>query len=216
MANSLWMINPTNKKSSRHQKRRAKRRAARKSLTSAANTVALSRKTKTRSVTVAKPSRKFFKKRSQSHGGTIKSGLPDIMTGGVMAGGALLVDVIFGMLPLPTNLKTGMAGAAVKALVGVGAGIGIDKLTKKRVGGKSVGSAVAAGAVVIGLYNVGRTTLAQVAPQLGLGEFALSDYDNLSEYDDMGSLAYGDMGYINSAPSLSDTDSEMGELVSNY
>lgn len=100
--------------------------------------------------------------------------------GGIGAFGALAVDVAMAKLPIPAQLTANpMLAAATKGMLGVGIGMGVAKVLKKR----KLGEQLAGGAVTISLYNALK---GMVGPSIGL-----AGDDGLLGYDD-GLLGYND------------------------
>lgn len=105
--------------------------------------------------------------------------------------GALALDVVIGVLPLPDNLKTGPMAPLVKIAGAVGLGMLAGKVV-----GRRVGEQVAAGAITVQLYNFAKAQLIK----FGGGKIpGLSMYPDgyLSEYvsgHEMPALGYTDSG----------------------
>lgn len=93
-----------------------------------------------------------------------------LIPGAAMAAGAVGVDLIYGALPVPANLKTGIAGTATKAAVAIAAG-----MLSASVLGKKLGASVALGGVVTLIYSMLKPQLQAMFPQLPLGAY-LSEY----------------------------------------
>jgi hypothetical protein len=130
----------------------------------------------------------------------------DIMDSKIMpaaygAGGALLLDVALGLLPLPATLKVGPMAPVVKVAGAIGLGMAVGK-----VAGKRTGDRVAVGALTVTLYNIGKGFLRGRIPGLSDGEY-MGEYigatpmllpdGTIGEYigDDMSG---DDLGYIES------------------
>ncbi len=85
----------------------------------------------------------------------------------VGAGGALLLDVTLGLIPMPAALQ----GKWIKPIVGI-AGAGALGLAAAKVAGKHNGQLVALGGVLVVAYNLLKSTLQTAAPSVpvsGLG-----------------------------------------------
>ena len=97
----------------------------------------------------------------------------------IAAGGALTLDLVFGYLPIPAGIKQGPMRHVVK---GVGA-IALGMLAGMVIS-KDKANALATGAMTVVLYNAARETLANVAPQIMLGEYLSVEQPQaqLSEY----------------------------------
>lgn len=124
------------------------------------------------------------------------SGVRDqLMNAGLGAAGGLGLNLALSYIPLPDVLKTGWARHGVR-LVGA---LGLGALAKRFLGSK--GNAVAAGALTIVVYDIGKQVISSVSPEISarLGEYedvTLSgdelDYiDPASPIDGMGSFLTG-------------------------
>lgn len=118
-----------------------------------------------------------------------KGAMTQFQDGAIGAAGALAVDIVMSKLPLPDNLKTGLAAPVVQGFVGIGVGMAIAKFGKNR----RLGQQMAQGAVTVSLYNAGRKML---APSLGLAGY---DDSGMLGYDDSGMLGYSDLGWYSPA-----------------
>lgn len=125
------------------------------------------------------------------------------------AGGALALNLALSYLPLPDMLKTGWARHGVR-LVGA---MGLGWAARKFLGAR--GNAVAAGALVVVMYDILKQVIGTAAPEIGarLGEFEdvsldaidyvdpaspisaylQGDPDNNNGVDDMGAFMEGDL-----------------------
>lgn len=145
--------------------------------------------------------RKLRYRRPNPIGGDFINGT--VIPSAIGAGGAVALDVLLAMLPLPVAMKTGPMAPVVKIAGALGLGALAGMVTNRRMANQ-----VAAGAVTIALYQVARTGLAKMTGGRvpGLAEYvsgypmvdmsgvefaptvpALSEY--VDEYVD------GDMGY---------------------
>jgi len=123
-----------------------------------------------------------------------------LMPSVVGGAGALALDVVVGVLPLPDTLKTGPMAPLVKIAGAVGLGMLGSKMISRRVGEQ-----IAAGAITVQLYNFAKAQLIK----LGGGKIpGLSMYPDgyLSEY------VSGSGGYD---PALGYTDSGIQVGVDN-
>lgn len=127
-----------------------------------------------------------------------------VKNGAIGAAGALGVDFVWSKLPLGVDLKTGVVGSAIKTLVGIGTGMLVAKVLKNR----SMGTAIAEGAVTVQLHQMMKS---QFGASLGLGDGEFDDYDDLMGVGDYELLGMGDdlLAYDNSMYSDFD-DSSMG------
>ena len=96
------------------------------------------------------------------------TGLPALlMPAAVGAGGALALDVAWGMLPIPAQFKTGpFIGPAVK----IGGALGIGWLASM-VATKRTADQVMVGAITVTIFNIARTFVANTFPQVTLGNY---------------------------------------------
>jgi hypothetical protein len=77
-----------------------------------------------------------------------------LMPSAIGGAGALALDVVLGVLPLPENLKTGPMAPLVKIAGAVGLGMLASKMVNRRVGEQ-----VAAGGITVQLYNLAKGVL---------------------------------------------------------
>lgn len=112
-----------------------------------------------------------------------------LLTLGAAVGvGAVGSEYIMGLLPLPENMKTGMARHATKAGVGIGAGFLVGKVLKQR----KLGAALALGAITIAVHDALKDYITGNMPGVRLGQYisggmgqyinGADDYDRLSYY----------------------------------
>lgn len=99
--------------------------------------------------------------------------------------GALAIDVIWGMAPIPANLKTGPLAPLVKVAGAVGIG-----LLASRFAGKDIGAKVVGGYLTVLAYNLAKNAVQKAMPTLPLGDY--------------------DMGYIQSGQFFPDASAGMG------
>jgi len=172
------MINPIKKR-----KKRSKKRA----------------KTKGTTVSVKRTTTKVVKRRKNP---IRKRGIAGVLSntvipGATAAGGALALDVVWGMLPIPENLKSGPIRHVAKAAGAIGIGMLAAMFTKS-----ATANLIATGAMTVVMHNAGKEMLGRVAPQLNLGEY---------EDDGMGYGAAGESaGYYDETPS-GVYEADMGE-----
>ena len=96
---------------------------------------------------------------------SVQNQLVDAGTGAV---GALGLDVIQGYLPIPANLKAGIIGTGVKALLAIGMGVVASKV--KIVRGATANKMVN-GALTVVLHDELKKQVGNFAPGLQLGEY---------------------------------------------
>lgn len=122
------------------------------------------------------------------------SGIMDqLMNAGLGAAGGLGLNLALSYIPLPDALKTGWPRHGVRV---VGA-LALGMLAKRFLGSK--GNAVAAGALTIAVYDIGKQVINGVSPEIGA---------RLGEYEDV-SLS-GDFDYIDPATPIEGMGSYLG------
>lgn len=82
--------------------------------------------------------------------------------------GALAVDVAWGMLPIPAQLKTGAIAPIAKAAGAVAVG-----LIASKVAGKKVGAQVTSGYLTVLAYNLMKGFVQKSLPQITLGDYGM-------------------------------------------
>lgn len=132
-----------------------------------------------------------------------------LMPSAIGGAGALALDVLFGVLPLPPALKVGSMAPIVKVAGAVGLGLVAGMVTSKRTAQQ-----FAAGALTVTLYNMAKTTLNRLSGGKIPG---LSEY--VSGYDmDMAAYVSGDqadqIGYAGSG--LRVDESPSGQEMAGY
>lgn len=105
---------------------------------------------------------------------TIQNQLMDAGTGAV---GALGLDVIQGYLPIPANLKSGLIGTGVKALLAIGMGVVASNF--KVIRGATANKMVN-GALTVVLHDELKKQVQNFAPGIQMGEYL--DDDGLGYY----------------------------------
>lgn len=111
-----------------------------------------------------------------------------VIPAGMGGAGALAVDVAWGFLPLPANIKTGPLAPVVK----IGAALALGMVVSK-VAGKAMGEKVTAGYLTVMAYNLLKGVVGKALPQLPLGDY--------------------NMGYVQAGPFL--PDASMGVYLAN-
>lgn len=167
-----------------------KRRKARRPFTSAAVASDAGRKLR-------------YRRRNPIGGGFIGDTLIPAAVGG---GGALAVDVLLGLLPLPVAMKTGPMAPIVKVAAAVGLGF-----AAKTVVSRKMAEQLAAGAITVTLYNVAKAALVKAGKGKipGLSEY-VGAYPDALFYDGASGGVVNGMGEFVSGP---DEAPEMGEFV---
>lgn len=122
--------------------------------------------------------------------------------------GALGVDVVWGYLPVPDEIKTGPFSPFAKMAAAVGVGWGISQFTSKRTG-----RMVIAGAVTVSLYNLFKNWTQQMLPGVPLGDAETMGYTQAGQFlpdENMGAYLPG----WEPQPEMTEEGSEMGEYIS--
>ena len=99
-----------------------------------------------------------------------------ILPSATAAAGAIGLDVIWGMAPIPDQFKTGPFRHVAKAAGAIGLGMLAEMVVKK-----ATADLVTTGALTVVIHNAMKDGLARFAPNLALGEY-LSGYDQMSYY----------------------------------
>lgn len=184
----ILLVNPRKRKSTRRKKpvaRKKRRTAAQRAATKkmiAANRRKrrgnpVKRKTTRRKPAArrASPVRRRRRRRT-GYGGNpafnMRSVQNQLMEAGTGAVGALGLDVIQGYLPIPANLKTGLVGTGVKALLAIGMGVVASKV--KIVRGATANKMVN-GALTVVLHDELKKQVANFAPGIQMGEYIGDD-----------------------------------------
>lgn len=116
--------------------------------------------------------------------------------------GALALDVVMGMLPLPPAMKSGPFAPVVKVAGAVALGMGAGLVVKRRMAEQ-----FAAGAITVTLYNVAKGLLVKMGGGKIPGLAAYPD-DGMAEYvgEYVGPDAVPQLGYV-------DSGMQVGEYV---
>lgn len=108
-------------------------------------------------------------------GGFVSEKLVPAAVGG---GGALLLDVAMGILPLPATLKTGALAPVVRVAGAVGVGMLAGMVTNKRTADR-----IAVGALTVTLYQLAKGALVKMLPAGTIpGLSAPEGYEYIGEY----------------------------------
>lgn len=174
----LMLVNPRRRKRRASAKKRvrvtrARRNPRRKRRTMSAAQAAFFGPRKRRRVRVTRARKNPRRRSSSRRSGLLTSLSPKGIMGAVApaaigAAGALAIDALWAVLPVPASLKTGQFAPAIKAL-GV-LGIGALASRVKVIPQNLVKPAVAA-ALTITAYNFLKAQLQAFAPNLQLGEY---------------------------------------------
>lgn len=147
--------------------------------------------------------RKLRYRRKNPVGGFFSDTLIPSAVGGA---GALTLDVLLGVLPIPAQFKTGPMAPVVKLAGAVGLGFLASKVAPKRVANQ-----IAAGAITVTLYGVAKQMLVKVGGGKipGLGEYVGEMYvepvavgEYVGEY--VGALPDETVGYPNAGMIVGD------------
>lgn len=125
-----------------------------------------------------------------------------LMPAGIGAAGALGLDMLMGMLPLPDALKTPTMRPLVRIAGAVGIGMVAGMITNRKMGEQ-----VGAGALTVVLYDVLKGFVQRTMPTLSLGE---NDYTSLEYYNP--AMITGDMD-TNTVGMYVGEDQGVGEYV---
>jgi len=169
----IFLVNPSKRKKKATTRKRKKTTAKRKTTTTPA---------RRRRRTAAKTKRRTYK-RNPSPRFSLKSFTKaTLMPSAVGAVGALSIDMIMGIVPLPDMLKTGAMRPMVKGVAAVGLGLIANQVVSRKVAEQ-----ITAGALTVVLYDTMKTFVRDRFPTLPLGE-----------YDD-----YPELNYVSPAPTMS-------------
>jgi hypothetical protein len=103
-----------------------------------------------------------------------------VMDGLQGAFGALALDVTLGYLPIPANLKAGLVGTGVKALLAIGIGIVGSNLKVIKPATAKIWSN---GALTVVLHDELKKQVANFMPNIPMGEYLpANDYADLGYY----------------------------------
>lgn len=183
----LMLVNP--------RKRRRKRRVTRK------RAVARRRPVRRRRYPTRKRRRRNPIARRDLVSTLMKTGQEGVIGSLGAIGGGMIAQYI----PIPENLKMGNMGAIVNALIGIGGGMLVGKLMRK----KRLGDQMAVGAVTVALHSTMKNMIQTALPNINLGGYAedligqnegllgMGYYDGGLNPNTIG--AYG-MGYYDAAP----------------
>lgn len=185
----ILLVNPRKRKTARRKKpmarktrRTAAQRAATRKMIAAnrrkrrGNPVARKRRRKpaARRRTPVRARRRAPVRRRRRTGRTgnpalnMRSVQNQLMEAGTGAVGALGLDVIQGYLPIPANLKVGLVGTGVKALLAIGMGVVASKV--KIVRGATANKMVN-GALTVVLHDELKKQVQNFAPGIQMGEY---------------------------------------------
>lgn len=159
--NEILLVNPRRRK--RRKKTSTRKRARRKNPTR--------RKRKRTSVR---------RRRRRNPVMTARGIQGQLMTALQGATGALALDVTLGYLPIPANLKAGLVGTGVKALLAIGIGV-VGQQTK--IVKSSTAATLANGALTVVLHDELKKQVANFMPNIAMGEYLnANDVNNLGYY----------------------------------
>ena len=99
---------------------------------------------------------------------TMRSIQNQVTEAGIGAFGALGLDIVQGYLPIPANLKAGIVGTGVKALLAIGIGVVGSKLRFVR---PATAAKMSNGALTVVLHGELKRLTQQFAPGIQMGEY---------------------------------------------
>lgn len=143
--------------------------------------------------------------RRKGVGGMIQS---TIMPAALAGAGAVGLDVIWGYLPVPDQLKTGPMRYVAKAAGAIGLGMLAAMVTKK-----STADQLASGAMTVVMYQAMKDGMTRFAPNIPMGEY-LSEYDSMGYYGS--GMNPGEMGEYMSLTDQSGAGSGFGLGANDY
>lgn len=120
----------------------------------------------------------IFSRRRRSGGGgvgkmlSVKGMTSMLMPAAIGAAGALGVDLVWGFIPLPAQLKTG----AFAPLAKIAGAVGVGAVTGMIMKNKALGQKVAAASVLVTVYGIAKSLLQRTMPNVQLGD---ADYPAL-------------------------------------
>lgn len=153
----------------RRRKRNPSRAAAYRSVPTMANPIKRRRRRRARNPigSVARRRVNRIRRRRNPIGG-VQNLFMSAVTG---AAGAIVLDVAFGYLPIPANLKTGPLKDVVKAIGAVGLTMIASRVVKK-----STAEAMGIGALTVIAHDLAKGAIAKFAPSVkmdGMGDMGL-------------------------------------------
>lgn len=223
MAGTLMILNPGPRKRRKSRKRRSPAQLA-----ATRKLVALNRSRKRRPAKRRAARRAPARRRNPTYAAaprrrrrrTGMAGLTGLtaafMPAAVGAGGALALDIAWGMLPIPPMLKTGPIIAPAAKLIGAGLiGWGAGQMVNR-----TFGKQVLVGAVTVTVFNIVRTFIGNQFPQVTLGGWnneETLEFVNAAQFQPDPLMGEYVSGYI---PDYETRESAgmagMGEYVSGY
>jgi len=186
----ILLVNPRKRKTARRKKPVAKKRRTAAQKAATRKMIAANRRRKNpvrakRRTTRKKPARRRAsarrapvrrRRRATGRGRNpalnMRSIQNQLMEAGTGAVGAIGLDVIQGYLPIPANLKGGIVGTGVKALLAIGMGVVASKV---KIVKASTAAKMANGALTVVLHDELRKQVGNFAPGLQLGEYMGDD-----------------------------------------
>ena len=184
----LLLINPRKRTRSAAQKAATRRMVAanrsRKSPTRKRSTKTVIVQAARRTRRAAHSAARHIRRRLRSKGARASMGsIGHMVKGGLIGGaGAVLVDVLASKLPIPATMQTGVAGAATRVALAIGAGMLLGKVMNK-----ATAHQLAAGSITVTGYNLIKSL---VGPMIGLS--AVTDINGVGFYSPaVAPVAYG-------------------------
>lgn len=124
--------------------------------------------TRRRATARRSPARRRRVRRRSNPALTMRSVQSQLMEAGTGAVGALGLGVIQGYLPIPANLKGGIVGTGVKALLAIGMGVVAQKT---KIVKPATAAKLANGALTVVLYDELKGLVANYAPGIQMAEY---------------------------------------------
>lgn len=167
MPAELMVINPVRRKKRRtmsakqrkyfgKRTRRRVTRVRRNPISLAAPSPVRRRRRSSRRRAYVAKARSYYRRARGSDFGTFLSST--LIPAGVGAAGALAIDMAWGRLPIPNNMKTGAMAPVTRIAAAVALGYGV-----RAIAGKKFGDEAMAGAITVTLYDLLK---AQIAPSV--------------------------------------------------
>lgn len=212
MARQALLVNPRRRR--RAKRRAAPRRARRK--TAARRRSPLTRRKRTRRRSnpvgyyVSNPRRRRRGGRRRRRSNPARRGVRGILNTFVVpaltaGAGAVVLDVVWGYIPVPGDIKTGPLRHVAKGAGAIALGWAVGQFA-----GRKTGDTMAMGALTVVAYNALRELTAQFAPQIPLGYYSAG---MPMGYDPSLGIYVGPQRRIQQVQTPSGPQSEMGMYV---
>lgn len=155
----LMLVNPSKRRTRRRRKTSAKRKS----------TTITVRSNPRRRRAVSRRRRTYRMRRNPIGGrfNLMRTIQESVIPAATAAGGALALDVVWGMIPVPETLKTGPLRHVVKGAGAIGLGAVAGMIVSKKTA-----SQFTSGALTVVTYNALREMVTRFAPNIQLGEYS--------------------------------------------